>query len=256
MASLESLSYMIKQLRLPSILRVWQEEANKAAEQGLSHAAYLARLMDIELTSRLQSRLARAYQEAKLPSGKTLATFSFASVDVNRLQIISLAEDPTWVKNAHNLLLFGSSGVGKTHLAASIGYALIQQGVKVLFTSTSKLVQSLQQAKATLQLNQALERLSRFELLILDDFGYVKKTEQESSVLFELIAHRYESGSLLITANQSFTDWENIFPDAITTVAAIDRLVHHATIIPIKGQSYRMQVAQHQNSLSGEMVKS
>lgn len=256
MASIESLPYMIKQLRLPSILRVWEEETAKATQQGLSHAAYLARLMDIELAARVQNRLIRSYQESKLPIGKTLSTFSFESVDVNRLQIQLLAEDAGWVKRTENLLLFGSSGLGKTHLAASIGYGLIQQGIKVFFTSTTNLVQSLQQAKATLQLKQALERLSRFELLILDDFGYVKKTEQESSVLFELIAHRYESGSLLITANQSFNDWENIFPDAITTVAAIDRLVHHATIIPIKGQSYRMHAAQHKNLLSKEVIVS
>ena len=109
------------------------------------------------------------------------------------------------------------------------------------------LVQALQQAKAELTLKKALERLARFQLLILDDIGYVKKSDQETSVLFELIAHRYEYGSLLITANQPFGDWGNLFPDKIMAVAAIDRIVHHATIIKIEGESYRAATARQRN---------
>ena len=109
------------------------------------------------------------------------------------------------------------------------------------------LIQTLQQAKSELKLRNAFDRLSRFDLLILDDIGYVKKSEQETSVLFELIHHRYETGSLLITANQAFGDWEHIFPDSIMAVAAIDRLIHHATIIQTSGQSYRTQYAMNKN---------
>jgi len=177
-----------------------------------------------------------------------MASFAFHQAkSVNQAQIQGLAEDPTWVRDAQNLVLLGPSGVGKTHIAAAIAYGLLEQGMKVFFSSTTMLVQTLQQAKAELKLKQALERLDRFDLLILDDIGYVKKSEQETSVLFELIAHRYECSSLLITANQPFGDWDTLFPDKVMAVAAIDRVVHHATIIKVDGESYRAAFAKQKN---------
>ena len=131
--------------------------------------------------------------------------------------------------------------MGKSHLASAIGYHLIAQGVRVLYTSTTHLVQKLQQAKEECKLPEMLSRLARIPLLILDDIGYVKKTEMETSVLFELIADRYESNSLLITANHSFSEWNKLFPDDVMTVAAVDRLIHHATIINIKEESSRLR---------------
>ena len=132
-------------------------------------------------------------------------------------------------------------------MAAGIAYSLIAQGVRVLFSPTTHLIQNLQQAKKELKLKAALDKLAKFDLLILDDIGYVKKSEQETSVLFELIAHRYETGSMLITANQSFSDWENLFPDKVMAVAAIDRIVHHAVIIKIDEESYRVNYAKQHN---------
>jgi DNA replication protein DnaC len=147
------------------------------------------------------------------------------------------------VKRGANLLLFGASGVGKTHLASSLGYSLIEAGIRVKFYSASALVQVLQEAKKALKLQDALNKLDKYEALIVDDIGYVKKTEQETSVLFELIAHRYERHSLIITSNQSFEDWDALFTDTTMTVAAIDRLVHHAHIIQLLGDSYRRKAA-------------
>lgn len=249
MPSVETLPFLLKQLRLPAITSHWRECAQLAETQHVSYGEYLADLLGLEFALREQNRLARVYRESKLPTGKTMANFVFEHVkSVNQAQVQSLAEDPAWVKDAENLILLGPSGVGKTHLAAAIAHSLIAQGVKVLFSSTSLLVQMLQQAKADLKLKQALDRLARFHLLILDDIGYVKKTEKETSVLFELIAHRYESGSLLITANQPFGDWDTLFPDKIMAVAAIDRIVHHSTIISVEGESYRIAFSKKRNT--------
>ena len=245
MPAIETLPFLVKQLRLPAIASHWQEHTRLAEKEQSSYGDYLAGLLELELVLREQNRLARAYKNAKLPAGKTMAGFVFQKVkSVNQAQIQGLSEDGTWVNEAQNLILIGPSGVGKTHLAAAIAYGLLEQGISVLFSSTTLLVQALQQAKAELTLKKALERLARFQLLILDDIGYVKKSDQETSVLFELIAHRYEYGSLLITANQPFGDWGDLFPDKIMAVAAIDRIVHHATIIKIEGESYRAATAR------------
>lgn len=248
MPSIETLPFLVKQLRLPAIANHWQERTRLAEKERSGYGDYLAGLLELELVLREQNRLARAYKNARLPAGKTMAGFAFHQAkSVNQAQIQGLSEDGTWVKEAQNLILLGPSGVGKTHLAAAIAYGLLEQGISVLFSSTTLLVQTLQQAKAELTLKKALERLARFQLLILDDIGYVKKSEQETSVLFELIAHRYEYGSLLITANQPFGDWDNLFPDKVMAVAAIDRIVHHATIIKVEGESYRAAAAKKRN---------
>ncbi len=157
--------------------------------------------------------------------------------------MIQLTQDTAWLEHAENCLLFGPSGTGKTHLAAALGRAAIEQGKRVKFFSATALVQHLQQAKAQLLLPTALSKLDRFDLLIVDDLGYVKKSEAETSVLFELIAHRYERKSLLITANQPFSQWHEIFADDMMTVAAVDRLVHHALIVEIQAESFRKQAA-------------
>ena len=160
---------------------------------------------------------------------------------------MQLADDDSWLDNATNCLLFGASGVGKTHLAIGLAQAMLEAGRRVKFFNALALVQLLQQDKQQLWLQSRLKKLDRFDLLILDDLGYVQKSEAETSVLFELIAHRYERKSLLITANQPFSQWNSIFPDSMMTVAAVDRLVHHALIFEIKADSYRQQQATARN---------
>ena len=156
---------------------------------------------------------------------------------------MQLATDTSWLERAENCLIFGPSGVGKTHLAAALSRAIVELGKRAKFFTAMALVQQLQQAKLQLQLPAWLKKLDRFDLLVIDDLGYVKKSEAETSVLFELIAYRYERRSLLITANQPFSQWDTIFADDMMTVAAVDRLVHHALIVEIHTDSYRKHAA-------------
>jgi DNA replication protein DnaC len=150
-----------------------------------------------------------------------------------------------------NVLMFGPPGGGKSHLAAAIGLALIENGWRVLFTRTTDLVQKLQVARRELQLEAAIAKLDKFDLLILDDLAYVTKDQAETSVLFELISARYERRSILITANQPFGEWNRVFPDPAMTLAAVDRLVHHATIFEMNVESYRRRAAMEAKRYRG-----
>lgn len=235
-----TLPLLLKQLGLPSMLSNWEEQAELAQKNGWSYPHYLSALCSLEVSTRQQRRIMRHIKESRLPVGKTLDTFDFsASKALNAAQITALADNTSWVKKAHNLIIFGPSGVGKTHLAAAIAHRLIEQGVRCRFFQTTALVQMLQMARKDYKLPDVIAKLARIPLLILDDIGYVKKNDAETSVLFELIADRYETNSLIITSNQPFGEWDQIFPDNVMAVAAIDRLVHHATIINIQEQSYR-----------------
>jgi DNA replication protein DnaC len=156
---------------------------------------------------------------------------------------MAIAAGDSWLEKGANLLLFGPPGGGKSHLASAIGIALVENGWRVLFTRTTDLVQKLQIARRELSLEAAINRLDRFDLLVLDDFSYVSKDQAETSVLFELISTRYERRSMLITANQPFGAWEKVFPDPAMTLAAVDRLVHHAIIFELNVESYRRRQA-------------
>ena len=240
MADAATLPMLLKQLRLPTMVACCDEVTDRAAQHGWSLQQALATLCEYELSEREQRRLQRHLHEARLPVGKTLATFDMTTLDASQRQRLSaLANDRTWIDQAANLLLFGASGLGKSHIAAAVGHALIEQGLRVRYYSASSLVQELQAAKQVLSLSDALTKLDKYRLLIIDDIGYVQRTEAETSVLFELIAHRYESGSLLITSNHPFSAWDSIFPDNMMAVAAVDRLVHHADIIELTGESYK-----------------
>lgn len=245
-----TLSSLLKDLKLPHMLQQWPDLEQQALQQSWTHAQFLLALCELELTQRYQARIQRALKDAHLPPAKALSNFDFARCrSFNPAELMHLAQDTTWLKQGENLLIFGPSGVGKTHLAAAVARSLIELGARIKFFSATALVQHLQAAKAQLQLPSALLKLDKYDLLILDDLSYVKRSEAETSVLFELIAHRYELRSLLITANHPFSAWDEIFSDTTMTVAAVDRLVHHAVIIEIQAESFRQQAAQQRSKL-------
>jgi len=248
MNNVSSLPLLLKQLKLMTMLKLWEDHEQEAKNNNLSHAKYLQLLVELEVNSRYSNKVKRHMRESKLPSGKSIATFNFTDIpSINKSQIDAFTENTKWVNECHNILLFGASGLGKTHLACAIAYGAITQGIRVLFTKTTALVQKLQEAKKGYCLPEAIAKLNKYQLLILDDIGYVKKDELETNVLFELIADRYETGSIIITSNLAFSEWDKIFPDSMAAVAAIDRIVHHSTIINITGESYRKKNSQYKN---------
>jgi DNA replication protein DnaC len=254
MSNIQSLPLLLKELRLTSIAKVWSSVAEKSIKEAWEPAQFLAELCEIETNHRYENRLKRLLKESQLPTGKQLGQYNFSEISgVTAQQIQQKISQREWLKQGHNLMLFGASGLGKTHIAAAIGHALIAQSIRVKFTSSTALVQKLQKSREALELDDALKRLDKYELLILDDIGYVKKSDSESQVLFELIAHRYERNSLLITTNQAFSEWDSIFGDNMMTVAAIDRLVHHADIYKIEGESYRKKEAMKSSLKTGQV---
>jgi DNA replication protein DnaC len=235
---------MLGELRLPGIKMIWAALAATADKEGWPAARFLAALGEQEIVERNRRRFERHREEARLPPGKTLDAFDFAAVPmISKAQVHALAAGDAWIEKGANLLCFGPPGAGKSHLAAALGLALVEKGWRVLFTRTTDLVQKLQIARRDLGLEAAIAKLDKYHLLILDDLAYVAKDQAETSVLFELIGARYERRSLLITANQPFSEWGKIFPDPAMTLAAIDRLVHHATILEMNVDSYRRKEA-------------
>jgi DNA replication protein DnaC len=235
---------LLAELRLPAVKLVWADLAAQADKEGWPAARFLAALAEHEIAERARRRIERHLAEARLPPGKTLDTFDFEAVPVvSKAQIMALAAGDAWLGMGANLILFGPPGGGKSHLAAALGFALVENGWRVLFTRTTDLVQRLQIARRELALEAAIARLDKYHLLILDDLAYVTKDQAETSVLFELIGARYERRSLLVTANQPFGEWGKIFPDQAMTLAVVDRLVHHATIFEMNVESYRRRAA-------------
>ena len=238
------LGIMLNELRLPTIKTLWPRFAETADREGWPAARFLAAIAEHELAERANRRIERHLAEAHLPPGKTLDSFAFEAVPmISKAQVMAMAAGDSWLAKGANVLMFGPPGGGKSHLAAAIGLALIENGWRVLFTRTTDLVQKLQVARRELQLEAAIAKLDKFDLLILDDLAYVTKDQAETSVLFELISARYERRSILITANQPFGEWNRVFPDPAMTLAAVDRLVHHATIFEMNVESYRRRAA-------------
>lgn len=240
----ETLTGCLKELHLPAFRSGYEELARQAQQEALSYEQYLLGLAQRECQERRDRRTERLLRDSRLPLEK-----SWPALDLKRLptkvvqQARSLLEG-SFVDRRENVLAFGVPGSGKTHLLCAVGQELVRSGRRVQCWATSLLVQELLVAKRDLKLSRVLKRLSGYEVLILDDLGYVQQSREEMEVLFTLLAERYERGSVMLTSNLPFSGWEAIFKDAMTTAAAIDRLVHHCVIVELNIPSYRAEQAK------------
>jgi DNA replication protein DnaC len=218
-------------LRMTTARQVVGDVIAAATREDWSYEKYTRNLLDLELDGRRQRRVERLLKAAHLPPGKTLSTLDTKRLNARlRRQLKELCAGE-FLDRGDNALLFGLPGKGKTHFAAAVGHELVLQGRDVLFAPAFKIVDRLQRAKRDLELESELRRLDRFQLLILDDFGYVRQSPHEMEVLFTLLAERYERRSLMITSNLVFSEWDRIFMDPLTTQSAIERVVHHSVIV-------------------------
>lgn len=231
MSQHEAIRLYCKALRLPTIREVASETIARAERESWSLATFLSHLLEQEVEGRRLRRIERLQKQSHLPPGKTLDQFDESRLPLRIRRMLPQLQSGEFADRADNILLFGLPGTGKTHLAAGLGHALVETGRSVLFTPTYKLVGRLLRAKRDYELERELRRLDRFQVVILDDIGYVQQTREEMEVLFTFLAERYERRSVMITSNLVFSEWDQIFKNPLTTAAAIDRVVHHSIII-------------------------
>jgi len=246
----DGLILRLRGLKLPSFVTHHGDVASRAEREGWDFVRFLGELVELEHQERQVRRIDRLRKGSGLDPDKTLAT-----LDLSRLPLKVKRQVPTlceggFVERAENLLAFGLPGRGKSHLLSAIGHELVNRGYRVLFVPTFKLVQQLLQAKRDLTLLATMRRLDHFDAVILDDIGYTQQNRDEMEVLFNFLAERYERRSVMITSNLVFSQWDRIFKDAMTTAAAIDRIVHHSIILELTGRSYRGDEAEKRNQPS------
>lgn len=240
-----SLDAMLKKLRLPAFKREYRNFACKAESDEWSFEYYLKVLAELETSERHERRIQKLLKQSRLPEGKDLESLDQGLLPLKVRRQIPMLLEGGFVERAENVLAFGLPGRGKTHLLAAIARELIvEKGYSVLFTSTHRLVERMLVAKRELEIEKLLRKLDRFDLVLLDDIGYVQQSREEMEVLFTFLAERYERRSLMISSNLVFKEWDRIFKDPMTTAAAIDRLVHHCTILELDNESYRAKEAK------------
>ena len=246
----DGLILRLRGLKLPAFVSHHGEIASRAEREGWSFVRFLGEMVEIEHREREVRRIDRLRKNSGLDKDKTLATLDLSRLPVKvKRQVPTLCEGG-FVDRAENLLAFGLPGRGKSHLLTAIGHELVQRGYRVLFVPTFKLVHQLLQAKRDLTLLAAMRRLDQFDAVLLDDIGYTQQNREEMEVLFNFLAERYERRSVMITSNLVFSQWDQIFKDAMTTAAAIDRIVHHSIILELTGRSYRGDEAEKRNRSS------
>ncbi len=239
-----STELLLRSLYLSTIARQYEELARKAEDDNWDHIHYLHNLCEVELVERSRRRVQRRLKQSHLPEGKTMETLDQRKLPLKVRRQIPRLLDGGFVKKAENVLAFGLPGRGKTHLLSAICHELIiNKDYQVLSIKTYQLVQQLLVAKRDLMLEELLRKLDRFDVILLDDIGYVQQDRDEMEVLFTFLSERYERKSLMITSNLVFSEWDKIFKDPMTTAAAIDRLVHHSVILELNNESYRAQEA-------------
>ena len=248
--SAAGLDLQLRTLKLPSFVEHHEAIAERAGREGLGFAECLQQLVELELSDREVRKIERLRKRSGLPAEKTLSSLETKRLPAKvRRQLPALCEGG-FAERAENVLAFGLPGRGKSHVLSAVGHELVKRGISVLWRPAYQLVQRLLVAKRDLALEAELRRLDRFDVVILDDIGYVQQDREEMEVLFTLLAERYERRSVMITSNLVFSQWDKIFKDAMTTAAAIDRLVHHSIILEVTGDSYRNEAAKKRAALA------
>lgn len=242
----EELTLCLGELNLLTISRLYARLADEARAESLSHEQFLFNLVRQECDIRRNKRIERYLKESHLPLEKTMDNFNLKRIPLKAAQQVKTLIEGEFVARNENLLIFGTPGGGKTHLACGIGHELIRREKRVYFSTCALLLQDLLLAKKELKLKRILKTLARYDVLIIDDIGYVQQDQKEMEVLFTLLAERYERGSVIITSNLAFSKWNNIFKDPMMTAAAVDRIIHHSVILELNIPSYRIDEAKMQ----------
>ncbi len=242
----KELMLKMKNLNLTTMKEYLPTITAKAKENSMSYEEYLFELLDTECDSRWNKKIQRFLKESKLPLEKNLESYNIKRLPRKVNQQLKTLLNGSFIDLKENILAFGCPGSGKTHLLCAIMQELIKTQLRrCYFTKCELLVQELLLAKRELRLPQYLKKISKFDVLIIDDIGYVHQGREEMEVLFTLLAERYERGSVMITSNLPFSKWEKIFKDPMVTAAAIDRLIHHSVIIELNVPSYRIEQAKN-----------
>ena len=239
--SAEPLAMLFREFCLPTMAARCAEMMQSAEAQNWGYQKLLRQLCEAEAADRRERKRERLLRESKLPAGKTRGNLEEGQLPAKvRRQLPTLLEGG-FLERAENVLVFGLPGRGKSHFLCALGRELIlRHGRTVYFTPTFKLVQQLLTAKRDLRLDALLKKLDRFDAIIIDDLGYVQQSREEMEALFTFLAERYERRSVLVSSNLVFSKWDQIFKDPMTTMAAVDRLVHHAIILEFDGESQRI----------------
>ena len=238
--SSDPLEMMFREFCLPTMAGRFAEMMASAEAQNWGYRKLLVQLCEAEAADRRERKRERLLKESGLPAGKTLGNLEEGKLPAKvRRQLPTLLEGG-FIERAENVLVFGLPGRGKTHFLCALGRELVlRHACKVCFTPMFKLVQQLLTAKRELRLDKLLKKLDRYDAVILDDLGYVQQSREEMEVLFTFLAERYERRSVLLSSNLVFSKWDQIFKDPMTTMAAVDRLVHHSIILEFDGETMR-----------------
>ncbi len=241
----DSLTLLLKSFNLTTMAGIYADTLKRAEKENWGYRKFLLYLCENESQSRHDRKIQRLLFQSKLPDGKTVASLQEKLLSEKCRRMLPSLLDGSFIKRAENILAFGLPGRGKSHFLAALGHELIMQHqYSVLFIPTFRLIQELLVAKQSLSLDQQLKKYSKFDVIIIDDIGYVQHSRDEMEVLFTFLADRYERKSLMISSNLMFSQWDKIFKDPMTTMAAIDRLVHHSIILEFDGDSVREKQAR------------
>lgn len=253
MRTKSTLELNLKQLNLKAFIDNYVEESERSIKSKASYSTYLSVLTEQEIARRTNSLIKTRLKEAKFTSTKTIDAFNFSQIpSINKESIFELTEG-NFTHLTKNIIFFGACGTGKTHLAIAIGRELCLKKYRVYFSNVCLFINQMQEANQNLVLHKFFKKLERFDLIILDELGYVPFEKQATDLLFQFLANQYERRSVLITTNLAFSQWDQIFKDKQTTVAAVDRLVHHSHIFQFNtDESYRLKQSKKEQKIKNK----